>query len=362
MAKTTSKDRKGYRKFAKLPLVLILCYFLMFFFVPTMRWNEYFHRELRLVVIELVFNILLCSTLIIVSLWSAKILDRWLSWEFHPRARFLSQLLVQILAAGIIFVIFLALTMEIFGGNFSLENLKSVQIRKGFRIYIMLSILISFTYTGTIFFQNWKRLTDEANALRLKAEHLKQLTLKAELEALKMQLDPHFMFNNFSTLSALIREDQSQAQLFLDKLSKVYRYMIVNIPKNTVTLQEEMELANAYFYLMKIRLGDNIRMDVTLDPELMHKGIPPITIQLLIENALKHNIASSKRPLIITIKGDGNGNLLLINSLQRINYTIPSTSMGLQNITSRYKLLTDKEPIINETDKEFIVLIPLIDF
>lgn len=360
MANTEKREYTNYSKFVKLPLVLIGCYLLVFLVDPNKEWDKFFDRDLKVISSEIIFTILLCIMLIIVSLISAKFLDRWFTWEYNPLTRFALQFCIQIFAAAMIFLTFLVI-LFVMGDHGNISDLEFVKIRQGFGIYVILSIFISFVYSGTYFFQQWRKSTDEANALSLKSAKFKQIALEAELQSLKLQLDPHFMFNNFSTLSALISEDPQVAQLFLDNLSKVYRYMIVNIPKNIVTLEEEMDFANTYFYLMKIRLADNISMDVDIEPALLKKGIPPITIQLLIENALKHNMASKKKPLVITITGDDNGDLLIINSLQRINYIIPSTKMGLRNIESRYNILTDKSPVITETAGEFKIKLPLLD-
>lgn len=201
----------------------------------------------------------------------------------------------------------------------------------------------------------------ESSNLSLKAAELKQIALESELQSLKMQLDPHFMFNNFSTLSALITDDQNLAQHFLENLSRVYRYMIVNVHKNTISVEEEINFANAYFYLIKIRLGDNIKMQIDLSDETLKKGIPPITLQLLIENAIKHNTASRSKPLFINITEENRQYLVITNSLQRLNYNIPSTSTGLKNIESRYRLLSNKLPLVTETEDFFTVKLPLMN-
>lgn len=361
MAKDENKHYTKYYKFIRLPVVLIGCYLLIFLIDPTKEWNKFFERDLNLILSEIIFSIVLCTMLIIVSLGSAKILDKWYSWEFYPRTRFILQFCLQVFAATAIFFVFLFVISYFKGFKVNSTTLHNVKMRQGFGVYVILSVFVSFIYTGTYFFQQWRKSTNEASELTLKSVKLKQIALEAELQSLKLQLDPHFMFNNFSTLSALIAEDPATAQLFLDSLSKVYRYMIGNIPRNIVTLAEEMELANTYFYLMKIRLANNVRMEVNIGPDLLKKGIPPITIQLLIENALKHNMASKKRPLVITIEEDGAGDLLVSNSLQRINYIIPSTKMGLKNIESRYKILTDRTPVITETATQFTIKLPLID-
>jgi len=252
-------------------------------------------------------------------------------------------------------------TITLLGDGRKFSEINSIALRQTFVVSVLLSILISLIYTGNFFLQQWKVALLESSTLNLKAAEFKRIALEAELESLKMQLDPHFMFNNFSTLSALITEDQNLAQHFLEKLSRVYRYMIINVNKNIISVEEELNFANAYYYLIKIRLGDNIKMDSDLPDAVLKKGIPPITLQLLIENAIKHNTASRSKPLLITIRADENEDLLVTNTLQPLNYNIPSTGTGIKNIKGRYKLLSDRLPDITEEDKLFRVKLPLMD-
>jgi len=347
--------------FASLPIVLIGCYLLIFLVDPTRQWDKFFDRELGLVVREICYSVGLCTVLVIVSLLSAGLLDRWIPWQSFPVVRIFLQVGIQVCMAVVIFLGFLFVSFyfsEKAGTNFGIH---SIVVRQAFVVYCSLSVLISFVYTGAYFFSQWRISIDEAHALSLKAANLKRIAVESELQSLKLQLDPHFMFNNFSTLSALINKDKKLSQLFLSNLSMVYRYMIVNIPKNIIALEDEIKLTNAYFYLMKIRLSDNVRLEISLGDEFLKKGIPPITIQLLIENALKHNVASKEKPLLITIREGTDNSIMVVNSLQRINYNIASTKMGLRNIESRYMLLTGRVPVVTETEHEFIVRLPLIN-
>ena len=183
--------------------------------------------------------------------------------------------------------------------------------------------------------------------------------MQAELQSLKLQLDPHFMFNNFSTLSELINEDPAVASEFLDNLSRVYRYMIQNLRKDLVQLKVEIEFLKAYIYLMKIRHGDNMQVLIHLNEAVMESLIPPVTLQMLTENAIKHNIATTDSPLIIQINCEG-GHITITNNLQRIAHAMPSTGMGLRNITDRYRILSGHEPVITETDTAFYVALPVL--
>lgn len=360
MTHKQSEYRLLYR-LATLPLALLGCYVLVFLLDPSRQWDKFFDRDSSVVVREIFFSSIVCALLLIFNTLSSKILDRLLAWERFPVSRFFTQFIIQVVSAIFIFITFLYLTLYFTGNESRFRDLSPSMIRQAFVINVILSVMISFISTGTFFFRQWRGASSIANELELKAANLRRIALEAELHSIKMQLDPHFMFNNFSTLSALIAQDEKLAQLFLENLSKVYRYMIANIPRNVVSLKEELAFANAYFYLMKIRLGDNVRLIIDLDEEILGKGIPPITLQLLIENALKHNVASRHKPIVITVLDGQAGDLLVTNTLQRLTYQIPSTKMGLVNIESRYMLLTGKKPEIIETVSEFRVRLPLID-
>lgn len=136
----------------------------------------------------------------------------------------------------------------------------------------------------------------------LEAAELKQANLQAQLQIMKAQLNPHFMFNNFSVLSGLISENKDGALQFLDRLSIVYRYMTNNLSRNIISFREELHFIEAYIYLIKIRFADNLHITVNIPAEFEESGIPPSTLQLLLENAVKHNIASRVQPLFIHIR------------------------------------------------------------
>lgn len=360
MSKKQNKDSYKYFRFIILAIIFVGFYLLAFMIDPYRSWAAFFNRDVLEIFKEWFFVLMFCIIITEISLFIARKMDRRLPWVDFPITRFLFQFSVQIVATIAFLYVYMHATLWLFGGETKFSDLNALALRQSFVVSVLLSIMISVIYTGNYFLEQWKEAMLESSNLSLKAAELKQIALEAELESLKMQLDPHFMFNNFSTLSALITEDQNAAQHFLENLSRVYRYMIVNVHKNIVSVDEEIKFAKAYFYLIKIRLGENIKMQIDLDDEVLKKGIPPITLQLLLENAIKHNTASRSKPLIIHINEDAVGNLIIENSLQRLSYNIPSTCTGLKNIESRYRLLSSSLPEIIETNELFIVKLPLM--
>ncbi len=358
--KQQHKDFYRYFRFIIIPVVFISFYLLAFLVDPYRNWGDFFHRNTQYIVMEWGFVLISCYVLTEISLVIAKKLDQYLPWVTFPLSRFTAQLSIQIIATIIFLIIYLKLSFFLFTGNFDLSGGNTIAIRQSFVVSLLLSILLSLIYTGNFFLQKWKDAILETAELNLKTAELKRIALEAQLLSLKAQLDPHFMFNNFSTLSALITEDQNLAQHFLENLSRVYRYMIINLNKNVISVEEELKFAHAYFYLIELRLGKNVSMEVDVSEEILKKGIPPITLQLLIENAIKHNMASRSKPLFISINIDHEENLVVANTLQRLNYNIPSTCTGLKNIKCRYKLLSDQAITVTETEDQFIVKLPLL--
>lgn len=244
-------------------------------------------------------------------------------------------------------------------------SVNSQEMELSVRSYLVVNLVVaafvnSFFYSFT-FFEKWKSEVTETNKLAILSHQLKENALQAELEVLKLQLDPHFLFNNFSILTQLIETDKVAAQEFLSSLSKVYRYILTTGKKSVVSLEEELKFVETYFHLIKIRHGKTIHLSVDVAEGHRWKGIPPVTLQLLLENAIKHNVSTRMQPLHLSIVSVGDGKILVKNNLQRINIDYKSTGMGLNNIKERYQLLGGAEVKITERDGSFEVLLPLLN-
>jgi sensor histidine kinase YesM len=195
-----------------------------------------------------------------------------------------------------------------------------------------------------------------------RVEQLNIAKAQAELEALKNQIDPHFIFNSLNTLSFLITRDPQNARLYNDTLAKVYRYILSNKEKDLVLLREEIEFISNYFYLLKIRFAEAISMII----EITDLGsedflIPPISMQALVENAIKHNEFNDKTPLTINISISSNY-AIVKNIINPKTYLPPTSKIGLDNLDNRYKLITKRNIIIEHNFKSFTVKLPLIKF
>ena len=196
---------------------------------------------------------------------------------------------------------------------------------------------------------------------RFQAEELRRLTIQAELQSLRHQVNPHFLFNSLNVLSSLILQDTNAANEFVEQFAKVYRYVLKSQEKELVSLQEELEFIEAYLFLLKKRFGESISVDISIATQDLTYFVVPVALQMLLENAIKHNIVSQKTPLKIWITSKQEGQVSIKNSLQRRKYKEEtSTRLGLQNIGKHYQLLTQKSIFITESEHFFEVLLPLI--
>jgi two-component system LytT family sensor kinase len=220
-------------------------------------------------------------------------------------------------------------------------------------IMSVFSVLISSIYE--IVYLNKERESDI-----VKMERSEKLKVQAQLDALKSQIDPHFIFNSLNTLSYLISTDQPKAKLFNDTLAKVYRYILLNKEKDLVQLREEVEFASNYFYLLKIRyqtgLGMIIKMDDIITEDYL---IPPLSLQALIENAIKHNHFSDKLPLSIEIT-IGENEISVVNRKNLKKFDIQSSKIGLSNLNERYTLIVNRNITIIQNPDHFTVLLPIL--
>lgn len=219
------------------------------------------------------------------------------------------------------------------------------------RDFIMTCIVVISSYLIYLSRKNQLMLLDN--------QQLRTENLVNQYEALKSQLNPHMLFNSLNTLYSLIREDETKAQNYVQELSKVLRYTLQDNESHVVTFDEEMKFVHSYIYLLKMRYEDNLRFDISLDPEAQYHKLPPMAIQLLIENAVKHNEISNRKPLVISIRATDK-EVTVWNHLQPKLTNDNSTQKGLDNLSKRYRLLFRKD-IEVKTDKDrFTVILPLI--
>lgn len=222
-------------------------------------------------------------------------------------------------------------------------------------------LLVGFA-VNLVFSTLWEAmyLIDKQRESLSEKELLRQMSLQQEFDVLKSQVNPHFLFNCFNTLSSLINEDEKKAEVFLDELSKVYRYLLRNNEAGLSTLQNELKFIESYFRLLKTRHGDAVQFQVEADKRYDNYLLPSLSLQLLVENAVKHNVLSKNKPLVIDIFTAAGNKLIVNNNLQRRTVKGPSNRIGLDNIKTKYRLLGQNGFHVMEDTKNFTVVLPLI--
>ncbi|MBD2703082.1 histidine kinase [Spirosoma sp. BT702] len=236
-------------------------------------------------------------------------------------------------------------------------------------VSFLFTLPVAAIYEGRHLYRQWRITYYEA-------EQLKRENLQSQLDSLKAQINPHFLFNSLSTLSSLVAEDPKQAERFIEELASVYRYLLQTnhddreaggaafrsgANQHLTTLEQELQFIRAYFHLLQMRFGRSIELDIAVDERYYNFLLPPLTLQLLVENAVKHNTAMPNRPLLIRLYTDEARNLFVMNNLQKKANAVPSNQMGLRNIATKYRLLRQAEVVIKQTDTIFQVMIPLIE-
>ncbi|MBF8457972.1 2TM domain-containing protein [Kaistella sp. G5-32] len=222
-------------------------------------------------------------------------------------------------------------------------------------VIINIALLVSAIMHAKGFMEEWKK----SSRKEVVEQKLIAKSANAQFESLKNQLDPHFLFNSLNVLSALIDENPNQAQRFTASMSKIYRYVLEQKDKELVTVEEEIEFAKTYCDLLKTRFEDSVSFDFNVNEMALKSYVVPLSLQLLLENCIKHNFATSSKPLHIKIYSE-NGFLFIENNLQQREQVKESAGIGLSNIVQRYSLLTKQNVFIEKSDDFFKVKIPML--
>lgn len=227
------------------------------------------------------------------------------------------------------------------------------QFRTSILLAVALTLIATTSWEAEYVIIKWKESLAEK-------EEVQQLAIQYEFDTLKSQVNPHFLFNCFNTLSSLITEDPKQAESFLDELSKVYRYLLRNNEDGLSTLQNELRFIRSYYQLLKTRHGDAIQIQLEVDKRYDNYLLPSLSLQLLVENAVKHNVVSRQQPLVIDIFTMAGNQLAVNNNLQAKTIKEASNKIGLANIRLKYELLEQPGFQVLSDARNFTVILPLI--
>ncbi len=273
-------------------------------------------------------------------------LDRKFPWKNQVVVRLAANLFV------IVVTTFLA--------TFLNQLLGPPSIAKNIEPFFQFTFIISFFQCLAVFLlmEGWYSF-QRNRQLELSITRLEKEKLATELTALRQQVNPHFLFNSLNVLSELMHEDVEKADNFIQHFSRIYRYVLDINQEAVVTVQQEVDFLQSYLFLHKIRFGDHLNMTIQLDASSLQQYVPPLSLQLLFENAVKHNVISSTQPLHITLQNE-NGRLMMSNNIQHRQTPAESTGKGLQNILEKYRLLTDRLPTFQQLNNQYVASLPLI--
>lgn len=277
------------------------------------------------------------------------LLDRWVSWLKFPVQR----LVVSIV--GVCALVYMTTFFVHFIFNFFVYETPLNDIAGKFSFTdsagaLVITVTINIFMHGRGFLMNWKQAA-------IDIERMKTEQVSSQYESLKNQVNPHFLFNSLNALSSLVYDDQKKAIQFIRKLSEVYRYVLDKKDQEVVSINEEMGFAEAFIFLQKIRFGDNL--SIAIEGENREGYVPPLAIQLLVENAIKHNIVSEVKPLEILLKIDSN-KITISNFIQK-KKAKDSTGIGLENLRARYHYLSNEPMTVEDDGRVFKVTLPILD-
>jgi len=276
-------------------------------------------------------------------------LDRAAAWDKQPVYRLFLQILSYWTVGILIFTGIRLVYVYLVSARLFILFSDELTIALFILVGIILMNIVDF---GIILLRQWRDTLAEA-------EKYKKESAEFEFEMLQAQINPHFLFNSLNTLSSLVYEDADRSAEFIRKLSDVYRHVLDNRHKELIDIREELSFIESYIFLLELRFEKKLKVEIQIADDLLRRKIAPLTLQLLIENAVKHNIVSTKKPLEIKIFSD-NKFIIVENPMQEKAITEDGNGMGLRNIDSRYKSLCGEKIIISTANNVFTVKIPII--
>jgi len=331
--------------YSKISLLIAAVIYVSFNHIFLWSWEFFEAWE------EFVYSFLISMAL---SLGISKIIDftdNHISWIQAPVKRLFTELTTVIVYAFLISIIFSVFSLVLLNPNYNFTNLPWDNILRNSKFPIYISLFMTAILTSRAFLFEWR-------SAAIATEKLRGDRFQGQYQSLKNQLNPHFLFNSLNTLSNLVYADQEKAITFIQKLSKIYRYVLEVQKEELVSLKQELTFLESYLGLQKLRFNENLQIEINVPQQ--EKLLPPLSLQLLIENAIKHNVVSADDPLKISIVQLDNF-ITVTNNLQPKDISEDSTGIGLNNIKSRLAFFTDEELSVSKNEHEFIVSLPLLD-
>lgn len=322
-------------------LVLVCTTLGILFFVYIFYSAQGRFPSLRFEAYEFVIFTLIINLTAFVAWQFDKMLDKWIDWRTHFLLRFISGFFLN----GILVLLF-----SITASVLLLEVRNDDVIKMG--ILLIITLFISEIFYGLFYSYRYYAKT------QVESMRLERLQLELQFNSLKTQISPHYLFNCLNTVSSLLFKDTAMAEQFIRRMADTFRYVIDNQKEKLVTVSEEIEFVKAYYYLLQARYEQHLTLEINLPKNLFNTLIPPMTLQLLIENAVKHNKISKEQPLLIYISAQDNTQIIVSNS-KTTSTKAESLQIGLNNIVNRYQFFTDGKVLV-KNEARFSVTLPVI--
>lgn len=340
-------------------VIALLASYLVYYLIDPFSkiWGLYLNDPLGEGLNSFLWMLFFCIITVEICLF----VDSKLPWNEHSKVKIITQTTLQVTTSIIISTFFNIIFSLVYKRVMTNDYPGLITwLAQSIANTILVSLLISGMNTIVFLLENWKKTALEASELKLYHSELQHAATVAELQSLKLQIDPHFIFNNLSALSEIILKDQQLGYEYAENFSEVYRYLLVNSKKNTIALKEELEFLDAYIYMIKKRMEEGVKFILKIDKESLAKEIPPMTLQLLVENAIKHNQTSKLNPLVIHIISNIPNQISVYNTLIPFVNKSSSPGFGLNNVVNRFLLLGFPKPQIEITPSSYTVIIPLL--
>lgn len=311
---------------------------------------HYFHIEVDW------YMALLTIVLVTVMIWEGnRLVKPWFRKKFltgRNNTRFLAFFFIAGNIIAVLAAILSVYTVGVLAYGYSWEQNQN-PLKLNVIYATLINLFLHLVNAILFFFREYRQKWSEAEELRRNSE-------QAQLQLIRSQINPHFLFNNLNVLSGMLIRDNPEANRFIEEFSKVYRYILGNQQKELVELKDELEFIEPYLFLLRKRFEEGLDVHIRINDEYRKNYVVPAALQLLVENAIKHNIVSRQKPLRIDIQATETGSLVVRNNLQPRKVKEPSTKIGLQNIRKRYELISGRDVMVKDTGEVFEVTLPLL--
>ncbi|WP_456423916.1 2TM domain-containing protein [Lutibacter sp.] len=332
----------------KISLIIAIAIFIIERLFFTGGFNEPINELVKIFGIHFMYAFVLT----VINSYFFYFIGKKISWDEHATKRLVIGALGSVILTMIALVLLRFVTIVIISGN-PIEQFLTDKYASSYYVFGLVITLFVTLIFHTIFF--YKALTEK----KVNEQQIVAKTETAKYESLKSQIDPHFLFNSLNVLTSLIEENPKQAEKFTTKLSKVYRYVLEQKNKDLIELDEELHFAKTYMELLKMRFENAVTFEIPEKASNSEFKILPLSLQLLLENTIKHNVVSEENPLKVSI-AEVDGYLVVKNNYNPKTILTKGTKVGLKNIIDRYNLITLKKVVIEKTTNQFIVKLPLL--